>query len=113
MTTTPIALPRNSPDGRLVKDMDFDGPVPAGVFEFYDGPGPDAGLLFGCPCGCGDMRTVAFRTHNERRPSWNWDGNREGPTLTPSILIYQMDAAGNIVGEHWHGFLTAGQWRSC
>lgn len=113
MTTTPIAIERNSPEGRLVTDMDFDGPVPAGVFEYYDGPGPDAGLLFGCPCGCGDMRSVKFRTNEGRRPTWDWDGNRDRPTLTPSILIYQMDETGKIIGEHWHGYLTAGDWKSC
>lgn len=31
--------------------------------------------------------------------SWNWDGNRDQPTLTPSI-------DGGI--GHWHGWVTAG-----
>lgn len=30
---------------------------------------------------------------------WDWDGNREAPTLTPSILC-------NVSG--WHGYLTKG-----
>lgn len=114
MTTTPIAIQRNSPKGKLVQDMDFDGPVPAGVFEFYsDSQGSDAGILFGCPCGCGDMRSVGFDTRETKRPKWSWDGNHEAPTLKPSILIYQMDETGKKVGEHWHGFLEKGQWRSC
>jgi len=32
-------------------------------------------------------------------PAWNWDGNREAPTLTPSI---------NVIGV-WHGYLRAGK----
>lgn len=34
---------------------------------------------------------------------WGWDGNKEKPTLTPSI---------HDVG-YWHGFLTAGKLQSC
>lgn len=113
MTTVSPVNPRGSCKAAFTQDMDFDGPVPAGTFEFYDGPGPDAGILFGCPCGCGQMKAVAFRSHNDRRPLWAWDGNRESPTLTPSILIYQMNDAGEKTGEHWHGFLTAGEFRSC
>ena len=113
MTTTAPFNQRGNAPARLVNDMDFDGPVPTGAFEFFDGPGPDAGILFGCPCGCGEMRSVSFRTYNGRRPSWNWDGNRECPTLTPSINILQFDEAGQQIGEHWHGFLTAGEFRSC
>lgn len=33
-------------------------------------------------------------------PRWNWDGNREKPTLTPSILHH-----GN---PEWHGYLREG-----
>lgn len=34
-------------------------------------------------------------------PCWQWDGNRENPTITPSILMRGM-------GE-WHGYMTAGK----
>ena len=34
---------------------------------------------------------------------WGWDGNVAAPTLTPSILVH----AG------WHGWLQAGQFKSC
>lgn len=30
---------------------------------------------------------------------WQWDGNREAPTLTPSV---------NVIG-HWHGYLRVGK----
>jgi hypothetical protein len=59
------------------------------------------------------MFSVGFDTHESRRPRWHWNGEREAITLTPSILIYQMDAAGNRIGEHWHGFLTNGEFVSC
>lgn len=32
-------------------------------------------------------------------PVWQWDGNRESPTLTPSI---------NVIGR-WHGWLREGK----
>lgn len=98
----------------LVADMDFDGPVPAGAFKYYDGPGPDAGILFGCPCGCGEMKSVSFRNHSDRRPLWTWvNMDREKPTLIPSIHILQFDEAGHTTGTHWHGFLKDGWFRSC
>lgn len=96
-------------------DLDI---VPAGHFHFYvsrdvaDGTEP-AGILFGCPCGCGAMNSVAFRASRAGRPSWNWDGNREKPTLSPSINILQFDEAGNRTGEHWHGWLRDGVFQSC
>jgi len=34
---------------------------------------------------------------------WSFDGNRERPTLTPSIHCV----------DHWHGFLRAGRLESC
>lgn len=39
---------------------------------------------------------------------WNWDGNEQKPTLTPSIFQNPPD------GPHsWHGYLTAGRLVSC
>lgn len=34
-----------------------------------------------------------------KHPVWQWDGNRESPTLSPSI---------NVIGR-WHGWLRAGK----
>ena len=34
---------------------------------------------------------------------WNWDGNRDAPTITPSILD---------VVTGWHGYMRAGQLES-
>jgi len=62
-------------------------------------------LTYVCPCGCKEWRQVPVE--GERR--WAWDGNEAAPTLTPSIL-HVANAAERC---HWHGFLTAGVWRTC
>jgi len=118
MTTVTPVNPRASVSAVPVENMDFDGPVPAGVFEFYraygDAPAaPPKGILFGCPCGCGSMMSVDFAPRKGNRPVWDWDGNEARPTLTPRIKILQFNDAGQMIGEHWHGFLTAGEFRSC
>lgn len=38
--------------------------------------------------------------------SWNWDGNMEAPTLTPSILHW---GAGRDNPPTWHGYLKNGK----
>ena len=76
--------------------FDKDQPVP-GDFAFYsDIDGEDAGVLLCCP-GCHNVLSLAIRSKD--RPRWSWDGNRDAPTLNPSI---------NHVGC-WHGWLKAGE----
>jgi len=118
VSTVPPVNARACVVATFVDDIDGDTPIPAGQWSFYKRySDPDdampAGILFGCPCGCGEMKSVGFDTHESRRPRWHWDGNRERPTLTPSINILQLNDAGQQVGEHWHGWLTAGEFRSC
>ena len=36
---------------------------------------------------------------NGGRPQWDWDGNREAPTFSPSINC----------GSCWHGYIRAGR----
>jgi len=36
---------------------------------------------------------------DERKVSWLWDGNKEAPTISPSINVR----------ERWHGWLTKGE----
>jgi hypothetical protein len=38
-------------------------------------------------------------------PQWQWDGNREAPTLSPSILVRGPKGQPDI----WHGYLIAGK----
>lgn len=119
MTTIPPTNRRASCPAEFVEDFGEDDTVNAGYFHFadgYDGT-PDVALLFGCPCGCGALKAVNLKPYPADKPDphpvWQWDGNRESPTLTPSILIHQMNERAEKIGEHWHGFLTAGEFRSC
>lgn len=47
------------------------------------------------------------------KAAWQWDGNEEAPTLTPSIRYGERNEAHEITVEHWHGFITSGQIKSC
>lgn len=38
----------------------------------------------------------------QKRPVWDWDGDKVMPTLHPSIRVSSMGK------ELWHGYLTAG-----
>jgi len=60
----------------------------------------DAGITFRCP-GCNHLGGVSFLPGG-----WKWDGNREAPTVTPSILHNK-----GVCG--WHGYLTAGMFIAC
>ena len=61
-------------------------------------------LEFVCPCGCGVVGAITVGEGFGGK-AWNWDGNRERPTLTPSIL--------KTTPCRWHGFLTSGEFISC
>lgn len=72
-------------------------------------------LVYGCLCGgehdpnfgCFSMLPIApFKTH-ERGANWNWDGNLEEPSLTPSILHHCS------TGREWHGYMTKGVLTPC
>lgn len=73
--------------------------------EFFenDANGIEAALNFVCPCGCAEVDFILLSTTkpDQARRCWVWDGNREKPTVTPSI--YRIGAACK-----WHGFLIAG-----
>jgi len=78
---------------------DIDEAKEAGSFEYFvAGDNEPAGVIYLCPCGCGQIRSLDFKPHGS--PSWDWDGNVEKPTLTPSV---------HWIG-HWHGFLRNGVW---
>ena len=65
--------------------------------------GDRAILRFVCPCGCGGLGTVPILPGYGAQ--WQWDGNTEKPTLTPSIL--------RLSDCHWHGYLTNGVFVQC
>jgi Family of unknown function (DUF6527) len=62
-------------------------------------------LMFVCP-GCGnDLHMLPINT-TEKSPSWDWDGNLEAPTLSPSI---KTEWGNETSGIHvCHSFLKAG-----
>jgi len=73
-----------------------------GSFKYYRQKDRDvAGMIYVCPCGCGRIGAIPIRPAES--PSWAWDGNRDAPTLNPSV---------HDVG-HWHGWLRNGVWESC
>jgi hypothetical protein len=76
---------------------------------FMTDPNPHEGnmrrLTFKCPCGCGDFAGIRVRAdgiHDQQ--AWGWNKDEEKPTTTPSIMIGQ---------NHWHGYLTDGEFVSC
>ena len=90
--------------GRRVAHIVSEGPQP-GDFAFTSCGGVEsAHLLFRCPCGCGAIGGVNLHPCGQA-PVWTWDGNRERPTVQPSVRF--------LDGCRWHGFLRAGAWESC
>jgi len=65
----------------------------------------DDHLIYQCPCGCGQVRSLPISQGPKRPHFWSWDGNTDLPTVAPSI---------RIVGScKWHGFLQDGCWKPC
>lgn len=52
------------------------------------------------------MKGLAILPIKDQSNAWKWDGNREAPTLTPSILHW---GGGRGEPATWHGYLTAGK----
>lgn len=71
------------------------------------------GLMFCCP-GCASTRDGYSGLHmlpvtgdKTLRPTWEWDGNLEAPTLQPSILTrFNWDGKPIVC----HSFLTKGEF---
>lgn len=62
-------------------------------------------MMILCPCGCGSYIGCVVAGDPTKGPVWDWDGNVDKPTVSPSIRV--------ISGCNWHGFLTAGVFKSC
>lgn len=82
----------------------FDGQV--GDWQFVDGVDEkDMWIYIWIPDGTprGDLARLPIKPHaawQRNGAYWNWDGNREAPTLTPSILHNR---------DKWHGYMTKGE----
>jgi hypothetical protein len=66
------------------------------------------GIIFDCPCGCGELIGLSFRVgldgqpFESGHPSWERTGDTfETLTLRPSVL--------RTAGCRWHGFITNGE----
>jgi len=66
-------------------------------------------LMYICPCGCGDWRSIHVTETSDASKGWRWDGNREAPTLSPSIKHNPGRPGSDDC--NWHGHLIAGVWR--
>lgn len=94
---------RESIPAVLVADADAGRAHGPGAYWFDDERRVLQGIL---PGGHG------FSCPYEGPGAWNWDGNRESPTLTPSILVNIIWGEEEELIELWHGYLTAGQFVS-
>ena len=80
------------------------------LFTTRHGSEAPAGMMFCCP-GCGTIGHLriypddAVDGHDMEHPSWRWNGNRNEPTLTPSIQ--------KTSGCLWRGYLRAGVFEPC
>lgn len=63
----------------------------------------NAVLRFSCPCGCKALGGIPL-SHWEKN-GWTWDGNKEKPTLSPSIRM--------LTPCGWHGYLRKGVFERC
>ena len=85
-------------DKWLVGDFCFeaDPEAPQRATFWYYPPGLDPG----------PFRIPVSTTAADEPKYWLWDGNREKPTITPSIRLH----AGGRTGIHWHGNMIAGRF---
>lgn len=79
--------------------------LPAGSAQWARSQaGELASLIYTCPCGCAEVRSVAV-TQVPGGYGWQWNGNLELPTLSPSLQ--------HISRCRWHDWLQQGEWRTC
>lgn len=83
----------------LAEDPSIDGTHTPGSAFWREVDGVVHGLNFVCPCGCGDQLWVPVSTGEKQEHRWLWNGSKERPVLSPSIL--------RRGGCGWHGFLGA------
>jgi hypothetical protein len=108
--------------GDMVRDDRDEWPddEPVGSFDIEDCrlegyPGATAHILFVCPNG--KRCAVLLGPTQVDRPTpdglciWAWDGNRDRPTITPSINCIAEKDGKATGGCGWHGFITAGVTR--
>lgn len=97
MTSVPIIL---------VEDIEAFAFAKPGTAEWYANAygNENAGLIYVCPCGCGNVSAIPVRLGEKVQGSWQWNGDVEKPTLSPSIQKKNCN---------WHGYLTDGVFVPC
>lgn len=91
--------------------------VPIGTFDIeptrmLEYPGATAHILFVCPNG--RRCAVLLGPEHVDRPRegalciWKWDGNKERPSITPSINCLAEKDGQPAGGCGWHGYITNG-----
>ena len=94
--------------------------VPIGTFDIERGaiegyPGATAHIIFVCPnnrrCAVLLGPSAVSRPAEDKLCIWGWDGNRERPTVTPSINCLAEKDGKPAGGCGWHGFITKGEIR--
>lgn len=95
---------RESIDGKLVANSEEAFEHGAGAFWFTEGDKEFYALLPG-------MHLAYCPIDGSR--GWVWNGNREKPTLNPSILTSMHCGPEREHIELWHGYMTDGRLVSC
>jgi hypothetical protein len=94
-----------------------DGQIQFLTLGYEDCPAGEKPARFGfqCPYGRGwcsgllitgaDLGTGIFadRARSGKAPMWDWDGNVEAPTFSPSINCLEGSGCG------WHGYIVGGK----
>jgi hypothetical protein len=106
----------------MIRDQRDEWPadVPIGTFDIEDVaianyPGATAHLMFVCPNGrrCAVLLgpTPVPKSPERQLYVWGWNGDRERPTLVPSINCRAVKDDGSPAGGcGWHGHITAGEY---
>lgn len=72
----------------------------------FHGSNGERQLVFWCP-GCDGPHSFRVAPdaapHREKAPVWGWNGDRERPTCTPSLLVWK-----DVPAKRCHLFLTDG-----
>lgn len=79
----------------------------------------EGGYMARCP-GCDEVHYIAVRKPMANGAAWSFNGNPDGPTFSPSLLIRTGRAVDpNFVREEGdppdvcHSFIRDGQWQFC
>ncbi len=95
--------------GKQLKDLnDFDSNAQKGDWCFIN----DDSMI---AIQYGDDRfleivLLPINSKEQNKISWNWNGNKESPTLEPSILVW---GNGKNNPTTWHGYFRNGELEIC